>query len=74
MADFLFGKLSEALSAGKKAANAIYSGPINGNNIDLLNIDTSDFLTNVDKISTISGDENYFIWGQKWGNNINRVG
>lgn len=72
MADFLFGKISEALKAGKKASESIYHGPVSGTSLDVLNLDFSDFISNRDLFLSVE-DQDDFVWGQRWGNKTSKV-
>lgn len=75
MADFNFGKVGAALAAGLHANDNIQMGPIDdGGRAAFLSQDFSNFVSNQDRIFTISGSSRDFIWGQAWGNSKTRVG
>jgi len=74
MADFNFGKVGAALSAGLHANENMQLGPIDvGGRASFFNQDFTNFVANQDRIFTISGSSRDFIWGQEWGNSKTRV-
>jgi len=75
MTDFNFGFIGNAVEVGKHADMNIDIGPVAtvAFNAGSMDIDFTDYVTNVDRIHTIEGSKTDFIWGQKWGNSKTRV-
>lgn len=73
MAGFNFGFIGSAIEAAHHANANIDLGPVNVPNSAFLDIDFGNFVENADRIFTVEGSSEEFVWGQKWGTSTTRV-
>ena len=73
MTDFNFGFINNLVEVARHADANIDTGPVNTSQINILNHDFTNIVANADRVNTVYGSDDDFVWGDKWGNSKTRV-